>query len=112
MYDTTKFAEIFISDRDKEILSACAFGEILSLYPSEAQHLVELGMIYEYGTQRPGWKYAITPLGQLYTEFLHEREEREKLKMLVEARNVRREWVAIIASLVTSLISIAISLIK
>lgn len=112
MYDTTKFAEIYISERDKEILSACAVGEILTLCPSEAQYLIELGMVYEYEITREKWNYAITPLGQLYTEFLLEREEREKLKMLVEARNVRREWVAIIASLVTSLISIAISLIK
>lgn len=92
MYDTTNFAEIFISERDKEILSACAFGEILSLYPSEAQHLVELGMIYEYGTQRPGWKYAITPQGQLYAEYLRKNAaELEKQQAKIVADEIAKE---------------------
>lgn len=110
MYDTTKFADIFIDERDKQILSACASGEILPLSPSEVQHLLELGFIYEYEMTGLKWRYAITPQGRLYYEFYREREKRLELEARLEAQKVRREWIAIAISLVTSLISIVLTL--
>lgn len=104
MYDTTKFADIFIDERDKQILSACAGGEILPLYPSEVQHLLELGFIYEYEMTGVKWHYAITPQGRLYYEFCREREKREKGEALRKSWEALRNQISVAIAAVTVLI--------
>lgn len=91
MYDSTRFNEIFLTERDKQILFACAAGEILPLYPSEVQHLVELGFIYEYDLTGQNGLYAVTPQGQLYYEYCVALEKQKAEKMADEVAEKRQE---------------------
>lgn len=91
MYDTTKFSNIFIDERDKQILFACAAGEILPLYPSEVLHLLELGFVYEYDMTGRSGLYAVTPQGRLYYEYCAALEKQKAEKMADEVAEKRQE---------------------
>lgn len=108
MYDSTSFAEIFIDERDKQILFACAAGEILLLYPSEVQHLLELGFIYEYDMTGRSGLYAVTPQGRLYYEFCREREKREKK----DAQGKTTDRLLTIISAAIAAIGVVVALLK
>lgn len=108
MYDTTKFNEIFLTERDKQILFACAAGEILPLYPSEVQHLLELGFIYEYDMTGQNGVYAVMPQGRLYYEFCREREKHEKK----DARGKAKDRLLTIISVMIAAIGVAVALLK
>lgn len=104
MYDSTRFNEIFLTERDKQILFACAAGEILPLYPSEVQHLVELGFIYKYEMTGQNGLYAVTPQGRLYFEYCREREKHEKGKAQRKSWEALRNQISVAIAAVTVLI--------
>lgn len=93
MYDTTKFSNIFIDERDKQILYDCAEGKILPLYPSEVQHLLELCFVYEYDMTGQNGLYAVTPQGRLYYEYCVELEKQKAEKMADKVAEKRQEHV-------------------
>lgn len=104
MYDSTRFNEIFLTERDRQILYDCAEGKILLLYPSEVQHLLELCFVYEYDMTGRSGVYAITPQGQLYYEFCREREKHEKEKALRKSWEALRNQISVAIAAVTVLI--------
>lgn len=108
MYDSTRFNEIFLTERDRQILYDCAEGKILLLYPSEVQHLLELCFVYEYDMTGRSGLYAVTPQGRLYYEFCREREKREKK----DAQGKTTDRLLTIISAAIAAIGVVVALLK